>query len=108
MNIQANVTFPEPHEHLVGMIDEAVEAGTARGDGETVWFDVDGPLSVWDEDDDLSRPLLVLYALVDGTAATLYAPECADVNELERRIYRDLAPEFTIDDWQDAVVPTKG
>lgn len=100
----ANVLFSEPNVQMLAQMNEAVEAGWARREGGFVWFDVEGYLSVWDEDDADSAPLFVMYADEKAEGAVLYAPDCGeDISEMERRIYRDLSPDFTVDDHGPAV-----
>ena len=99
----ANVLFPEPNEELVAKTRDLLDAGGANRYGDHVFFNVDGYLALHDEDDPDSGLLYATIVDYEGVAVTVYAPDTDDVAELERRLYRDVAAEFTIDDHGPAV-----
>lgn len=106
--ITANVLFEDPSEALLAAADEAQEARLAHGpnvgamrQGEA-WVFPQG-WRVDDTSDPDSGLILLHWLATDGLSAIVSAPDLEGdedgVNELERRITRDVSGDFTIDDW---------
>ena len=97
-----NVIFDDTSDTLRLIL---ADAGYGRVEGGMVWFDVPY-LPVYDKDDPDDLPLYVMHAGVDGGGATVYAPSCLTVEDLEQRCIRAFGEgEWTLDDHGVAVTP---
>lgn len=101
--ITANVLWEDPQDGLLTSAHGWLGRGVVERDGDGFRFSEAG-LPVWDQSDPDSGPLYLHFIAADGQAAIIVAPDLeadeAGVNELERRITRDLGgSDFTVDDW---------
>lgn len=107
VDLVGNVVFDTPSDvdsPLTDAYQRGLRDGIAgRPAGDTVWFG-DRYLPLHEPDDDAY--LFVMYGANDGSGATVYAPACQDVGELERRLTRAFGQDgWTLDDHQEAVAP---
>jgi hypothetical protein len=102
------VLFDPPSDRVADALRSALAEGRAvRGGTEDGWaFVRSESVTLHDLDDPDSGPLVLMHGALDGSAATILAPGTLDLGEAERRLYRDVSSDFTIDD-SDRAVPIR-